>query len=78
MHKGVESIYKNCSNQLWRMRIGIQDKIRRKAEEIILKKLNKNKLSEWIEAKIKFKDILDKLNILPIEKLSLPRDFFYK
>jgi len=78
MHKGVESIYKNCSNQVWRMRIGIQDKIRKKAEEIILKKLNKNKLSKWIEAKIKFKDILDKLNILPIEKISLPRDFFYK
>jgi PTH1 family peptidyl-tRNA hydrolase len=78
MHKGVESIYKNCGNQIWRMRIGIQDKIRRKAEEIILKKLTKNKLSKWSEAKIKFKDILDKLNILPIEKISLPRDFFYK
>jgi len=78
MHKGVESIYKNCGREIWRMRIGIQDKIRKKAEEIILKKLSKNKLIKWEGAKNKFKEILEKLVNLPIEKLNLPRDFFYK
>ncbi len=78
MHKGVESIYKLCGNKIWRMRIGIQDKIRKKAEEIILKKLSGKKLIKWEGAKVKFKTILDKLNELPIEKLSLPRDYFHK
>ena len=78
MHKGVESIYRNCGKEIWRMRIGIQDKKRKKAEEIILKKLTKKHLLRWEEAKNKFETILEKLTSLPIEKLSLPKDFFYK
>jgi len=76
MHKGVESIYKNCGKEIWRLRIGIQNKTRKKAEEIILKKLSKNKLLKWEGAKIKFKEVLEKLSNLPIEKLNLPRIFF--
>lgn len=77
MHKGVESIYKICGNNIWRMRLGIQFfKKRVKAEKIILKKLPKDLLKEFSKAKKKFELILEKLNKLPIEKLNLPRDFF--
>lgn len=79
MHKGVESIYKNCGKNIWRLRIGIQYlKKRVKAEEIILKKLPPSLIGKFDDAKKKFSLILEKLNELPIEKLNLPRDFFYK
>lgn len=77
MHKGVESVYKNCGKDIWRLRIGIQYlKSRVKAEKIILKKLPKNLIKKFDNAKKKFIFILEKLNKLPIEKLNLPRDFF--
>lgn len=77
MHKGVESIYKNCGKNIWRLRIGIQFlKHRVKAEELILKKLPKSLIKKFEQAKRNFSIILEKLNQLPIEKLNLPRDFF--
>jgi len=77
MHKGVESIYKECGTDVWRFRIGIQYlKYRVKAEKIILKKLPKNLLKKWEEAKIKFKFILEELNHKDIEKLNIPSVFF--
>ncbi len=77
MHKGVESIYKNCGQNIWRLRIGIQFlKQRVKAEKIILKKLPKSLIKSFYKAKKKFSLVLEKLNKLPIEKLSLPKDFF--
>lgn len=77
MHKGVESVYKNCGKNIWRLRLGIQFfKQRVKAEKFILKKLPKNLVKKFNQAKNKFRIILEKLKELPIEKLNLPGDFF--
>ena len=77
MHKGVESVYKECGRNVWRFRIGIQYlKERVKAEKIILKKLPKNLILKWNKAKKLFAHVIDKLEKEPIEKLNLPNNFF--
>lgn len=79
MHKGVESVYKECGKYIWRFRIGIQYfKYRTKAEKIILKKLPRDLTKKFEKAKEKFIYIIEELNKKPIEKLSIPKDFFYK
>lgn len=76
MHKGVESIYKKCGKKIWRLRIGIQNKQRQKAEEIILKKLKGENLSKWSKTKEKFSNLLDILSNKEISKISLPKLYF--
>ncbi len=77
-HKGVESVIKKIkTNEFWRLRIGIQFKKRKKAQEFILEKLipyHKN----LFEKKLKknFSKILDAFE-KPVEKISLPQDILY-
>jgi PTH1 family peptidyl-tRNA hydrolase len=76
MHKGVESIFKYLKTQkIYRLRIGIQGKKRKRAEEFILKRIKGNQLKDLEKAIKKFKIILDLLNEKPIKKLSLPSNF---
>lgn len=75
MHKGVESIYKNCGKNIWRLRIGIQNNKRQKAEKIILKKIAGKKLQLWLRAKIKILKLLDLISEKDIESINLPRLF---
>ena len=77
MHKGVESIYKECGQKIWRLRIGIQYlKERVKAEKLILKKLPKSLILKWNKAKKSFYYVIEKLDKNTIEKLNLPNNFF--
>ena len=79
-HKGVESVFKELNTQkIWRIRLGIQFKKRKKAEEFILKNLTKVH-EEIFNKKIKknFKNLLNLLKEKEIEKLSLTKDFFIK
>lgn len=76
MHKGVESVFKHLkTRKIYRLRIGIQDKKRKKAEDIILKKISGNNLEIFQKALNKFKIILDLLDKKPIEKIGLSKDF---
>jgi len=75
-HKGVESVIKALrANKFWRLRIGIQGKIRKKAEDIILKKLTPKEMLGWRKAKKRFGEIIEMLQTKPISKLNLPRTF---
>jgi PTH1 family peptidyl-tRNA hydrolase len=78
MHKGVESIYKYCHQNIWRLRIGIQGSKRQKAEKIILKKLTGEKLRIWLKAQKKFVLLLDQLSLIDIQKISVDKLFFIK
>jgi PTH1 family peptidyl-tRNA hydrolase len=76
MHKGVESIFEYLkTKKFYRLRIGIQDKKRKKAEEFILKKIKGEKLKDLQRAIKRFKIILDLLNEKPVQKLNLPSSF---
>lgn len=77
-HKGIESIIKNLkTKKFWRLRIGIQGKKRRKAEEIVLKKWSKEEEKILEKIKKNFKIVLEKLNegYLPNE-LNLSKGYF--
>ncbi|MGC8981612.1 MAG: aminoacyl-tRNA hydrolase [Minisyncoccia bacterium] len=77
MHKGVESIFKNLkTKKIYRLRVGIQYKKRKRAEEFILKKIERARLEALKKAIKKFKIFLDLLNEKPINKLSIPSNFF--
>ncbi|GIW65867.1 MAG: hypothetical protein KatS3mg094_386 [Candidatus Parcubacteria bacterium] len=78
MHKGIESIYKYCGKNIWRLRIGIQDNLRKKAEELILKKLKGKKLKLWQEAKKKNNKLIDLFLAKPIYKISIDKTFLLK
>lgn len=79
-HKGIESIIKNLGTKnFWRLRIGIQGKKRKRAEEIVLKKWSKEEGKIIDKIKKRFKLIFEKLSegYLPNE-LNLPKDYFLK
>ena len=78
MHKGVESIYKYCGKNIWRLRIGIQDNRRKKAEELILKKLRGRKLNLWQKAKRKNEELIEFFVTKPINKVSIDKAFLLK
>ncbi len=76
-HKGVESIIKATrTKSFWRLRIGIQPKIRQKAEVMILKKLNKKENEAWLLAKKRFKIILERFETRRVEQLNISQKFF--
>jgi PTH1 family peptidyl-tRNA hydrolase len=70
-HKGIESIYKLCGNEIWRFRIGFQLEKRQKAENLVLKKIDKEKLKLWSKSKSRFLEIINKLQNTPINKLNI-------
>jgi len=75
-HKGVESVYKFCGNNIWRFRIGFQLEKREKAEYLVLKKISKEKLILWKRFKKNFLEIVYKLQNKPINKLNIPSKYF--
>ncbi|MCS7183780.1 MAG: aminoacyl-tRNA hydrolase [Patescibacteria group bacterium] len=76
MHKGVESIYRNYSQKIWRLRIGIQEEKRKKAKDIILKKITGERLKSWQKAKNKIEPLIDFFSQKEIQKVSIPKLFF--
>jgi len=76
-HKGVESVFRELKTKnIWRIRIGIQFKKRKKAEDFILKNLNKNH-EKIFNQKIKknFINIIKLLKEKEISKLNLQKNF---
>ncbi|GIW66244.1 MAG: peptidyl-tRNA hydrolase [Candidatus Parcubacteria bacterium] len=75
MHKGVESVYKYCGKNIWRLRIGIQGEQRKKANDLILKKLKGKELTLWNQAKKQNVRLIEILNNKFIEKVSFHKLF---
>lgn len=76
-HKGIDSIIRNLKTKnFWRFRVGIQQRKRLKAQEIVLKKFSKKEKEIVKRIKEKFKIILDLLTKRMPNELNISKEYF--
>ncbi|KKS18900.1 MAG: Peptidyl-tRNA hydrolase [Parcubacteria group bacterium GW2011_GWC1_41_7] len=76
-HKGIESVMRALkSKNFWRLRVGIQGKQRKKAEELVLKKFSKAESELWKQAIKRFPAIVEMAQERSPSAFNIPQKIF--